>query len=66
MKDKTIICQDCGEEFIYTTFDQERYKEKGFHNDPVRCKSCRDKRKIERNSNRKPEEPNRFIKTIQE
>ena len=60
MEDKKIICKECGEEFIYTTIEQEKYKEKGFVNDPVRCKFCRDKRKMERNTNRKPIEPSRF------
>ena len=29
---------------------QEFYKEKGFTNEPVRCKECRDKRKAEKMS----------------
>lgn len=49
-KDKTIICKDCGEEFIFTVGEQEFYEEKGFTNEPVRCKACRDKKKSERNS----------------
>lgn len=60
MQDKKILCKDCGEEFTFSIREQEFYKEKGFENDPVRCKTCRDKRKLERNSNRRPERPNRF------
>jgi len=48
MKDKTIICKDCGIEFIHTIRDQEFYKEKGYENDPVRCRDCRNKRKEQR------------------
>lgn len=45
--DKKIICKDCGKEFILTIGEQEWYKEKGF-NDPVRCKECRQARKLEK------------------
>lgn len=44
-KDKTIICKDCKEEFLFTVGEQEFYAEKGFTNEPVRCKACRDKKK---------------------
>lgn len=43
--DKKIICKDCGKEFVLTVGEQEWYKEKGF-NDPVRCKECRQARKV--------------------
>lgn len=46
--DKTLICKDCGNEFIFTAGEQNFYKEKGLDNEPKRCKSCRDKRKSER------------------
>ena len=41
MTDKTIVCRDCGSEFIFSVGEQEFYKEKGFENEPVRCVSCR-------------------------
>ena len=50
MEDKTIICKDCGNEFVFTVGEQEFYKEKGFENDPVRCPDCRRARKQQRNS----------------
>ena len=28
MEDKNIICKDCGKEFVFTTGEQEFYKEK--------------------------------------
>ncbi len=40
-QDKTIICKDCGNEFIFTAGEQEFYAEKGFENEPIRCKDCR-------------------------
>ena len=39
--DKTLICVDCGNEFIFTEGEQEFYKEKGFENEPKRCPDCR-------------------------
>ena len=47
-QDKTIICQDCGNEFTFTAGEQAFYKEKGLTNEPKRCKECRDKRKASR------------------
>ena len=44
-QDKTLVCKDCGEEFIFTAGEQDFYKERGFNNEPQRCKACRDKRK---------------------
>ena len=44
-EDKKIICKDCGQEFIFTAGEQEFYAEKGFQNEPQRCKACRDARK---------------------
>ena len=52
MTDKTIVCKDCGKEFIFTVGEQEFYKEKGFENHPVRCPDCRRARKQQRNNNR--------------
>jgi hypothetical protein len=34
MEDRTLICQDCGEEFVFTVGEQEFYQEKGFDNEP--------------------------------
>lgn len=44
-EDKTLNCKDCNEEFIFTAGEQEFYAEKGFVNEPQRCKTCRDARK---------------------
>ncbi|MEF9976108.1 MAG: zinc-ribbon domain containing protein [Oscillospiraceae bacterium] len=43
--DKTIVCKDCGQEFTFTASEQEFFAEKGFTNEPQRCKPCRDARK---------------------
>lgn len=44
-QDKTLVCKDCGQEFTFTASEQEFYAEKGFTNEPQRCKACRDSRK---------------------
>ena len=44
-EDKTLICKDCGKEFVFTAGEQEFYAEKGFVNEPQRRKACRDARK---------------------
>jgi CxxC-x17-CxxC domain-containing protein len=44
-EDKTIVCADCGQEFIHSAEDQSRYAERGFTNEPKRCRDCREKRK---------------------
>ena len=44
-EDKTLVCKDCGNEFIFTAGEQEFYAEKGFENEPLRCKDCRAARK---------------------
>ena len=41
MTDKTLVCVDCGAEFVFTVGEQEFYKEKGFDNEPTRCLACR-------------------------
>ena len=46
-QDKTLECKDCGEEFIFTAGEQEFYAERGFQNEPQRCKPCRDRKKNE-------------------
>ena len=44
-EDKTLTCKDCGAEFIFSAGEQEFYAEKGFTNEPKRCKACRDAKK---------------------
>lgn len=44
-QDKTLVCKDCGAEFVFTAGEQEFYSSRGFENEPQRCKTCRDSRK---------------------
>ena len=41
MADKNLNCKDCGSEFVFTEGEQQFYAEKGFENEPTRCKDCR-------------------------
>src|SRR5215472_1348869 len=43
--DKTLTCQDCGTQFVFTAGEQEFYATKGFTNEPRRCPACRQARK---------------------
>ena len=55
--DKTLTCKDCGAEFIFSAGEQEFYAEKGFENEPIRCRACREARKQNREgSNYQPRE----------
>ena len=44
-KDKILTCKDCGQQFTFTAGEQEFHAEKGFTNEPQRCKACRGARK---------------------
>lgn len=41
MEDKTLVCRDCGNEFVWTVGEQEFYQSKGFDQAPTRCPDCR-------------------------
>lgn len=42
--DKTLICQECQQEFVFSTGEQEYFEKRGF-SEPKRCASCRRKRR---------------------
>jgi hypothetical protein len=46
-QDKTLVCRDCGGEFVFTAGEQEFFAQRGF-SEPIRCKSCRDVRKTQK------------------
>jgi CxxC-x17-CxxC domain-containing protein len=46
--DKSLVCRDCGAEFVFTAGEQEFYAEKGFANEPSRCRDCRTAQKRNR------------------
>ena len=45
-EDKTLVCKECGAEFVFTAYEQDFYAEKGFTNEPTRCRACRIARKV--------------------
>ncbi|HKU82396.1 MAG TPA: zinc-ribbon domain containing protein [Candidatus Tumulicola sp.] len=49
--DETLICVDCGREFVFSSGEQRFYEQKGFQNKPNRCPDCRQARKAMRASN---------------
>ena len=51
-QDKTLICRDCGKEFVWTASEQKFYQDKGFTNEPVRCLDCRALKKARMNEGR--------------
>jgi CxxC-x17-CxxC domain-containing protein len=48
LADKTLVCRDCGQEFTFTTGEQEFYVSHGLQNEPSRCPECRTVRRRER------------------
>ncbi len=50
-QDETLVCVECGNEFIFSAGEQAFYAEKGYTNKPKRCKACRDAKK---NANKPP------------
>lgn len=59
MEDRLIKCKDCGQMFTFTVSEQNFYREKGFENDPVRCKECRNLKKANRNNGQNRNRQNR-------
>jgi CxxC-x17-CxxC domain-containing protein len=47
-ENRTLICKDCAAPFDFTVRDQAFYAEKGFENEPQRCRDCRIARKSAR------------------
>jgi CxxC-x17-CxxC domain-containing protein len=39
--DKVLKCADCGAEFVFTAGEQMFFTDKGFKNEPKRCKACK-------------------------
>ncbi len=52
-QDEKLICEDCGNEFVFTAGEQEFYAEKGLANKPKRCPECRKIKKQQRRGKKK-------------
>jgi CxxC-x17-CxxC domain-containing protein len=44
-QDKVLVCRECNKEFLFSAGEQAFYAEKGFQNEPTRCRNCRATRK---------------------
>jgi CxxC-x17-CxxC domain-containing protein len=42
--DKILKCSDCSAEFVFTAGEQMFFADKGFKNEPKRCKACKGNR----------------------
>ena len=51
-QDKTIVCVDCNADFTFGADEQQKFSERGFTNEPKRCKACREVRKQQQGGNR--------------
>ncbi|HEY8490499.1 MAG TPA: zinc-ribbon domain containing protein [Dehalococcoidia bacterium] len=49
-QDKTLVCRDCGADFVFTAGEQGFYLEKGLLNEPQRCPTCRAARRRDRSN----------------
>ena len=46
---RVLICSECGEEFVFTVEAQHYFAERGYTDDPKRCKACHTKfKKLQR------------------
>lgn len=50
LSDRTLMCVDCGGEFIFTAGEQEFFNARDFSNEPKRCRSCRAVRRTEQSN----------------
>lgn len=46
--DRILQCNDCGAEFVFTAGEQVFFQNKGYKNDPKRCRQCRAKASTKR------------------
>lgn len=40
LEEKTLVCKECGNKFLWTTGEQKFFLDKGLQNVPKRCKVC--------------------------
>lgn len=43
-RDKTLTCVDCQEPFVWLASEQLFYADRGFKNEPKRCRECKSKK----------------------
>ncbi|MDE2860115.1 MAG: zinc-ribbon domain containing protein [Chloroflexota bacterium] len=50
LSDKSLVCRECGVEFLFTEGEQDFYQKRGLLNEPSRCPECRAARRRSRSS----------------
>jgi hypothetical protein len=53
---KILVCCECGQEFVFTGAAQQYFAERGYTEDPKRCKTCHTKYKKSQRNQRNPVE----------
>ena len=48
-QEKSIQCSDCNTTFTFSAEEQEQFASRGYTNEPKRCPSCRQARKVRQN-----------------
>ena len=48
--DRELTCADCNDSFTFSADDQSYHAEKGYENDPKRCRTCRAAKRSSHNS----------------
>ena len=48
---RVLICCECREEFVFTVAAQQYFAERGYSEDPKRCKSCHTTHKKQQRDN---------------
>ena len=48
LEEKSIICKDCAQAFLFSEGEQGFFLEKGLLNEPQRCPECREQRRRNR------------------
>jgi CxxC-x17-CxxC domain-containing protein len=45
VEDKMLTCKDCAAQFVFSAREQQFFADKGFQNQPQRCRECRQVRR---------------------
>ena len=62
-EDKTLVCRDCGKEFVFSASEQQFFADRGFQNEPTRCHDCRVARR-NRNGEGQPAQQRQYFEVI--
>jgi CxxC-x17-CxxC domain-containing protein len=47
LEDKILTCKECSNQFVFSGKEQLFFAEKGFVNQPQRCRECRQARRVQ-------------------